>query len=83
MAVQTPEYRITNKNQLDNTLLASSTDANGTPIPSLLGNIATAKRVAVQSVFNQSNIQPVYDVYGSVQNQDLGTVGRSDSKDRR
>ncbi len=74
MAVQTPEYRLTNKNQLENTVLASSNDANGTPIPSRLGNIATAKRVAVQSVFNQSNIQPVYDVYGSVQNRDLGSV---------
>ena len=74
MAVQTPEYRLTNKNQLDNTVLASSNDANGTPIPSRLGNIATAKRTAVQSVFNQSNIQPVYDVYGSVQNRDLGSV---------
>ncbi|WGJ14863.1 efflux RND transporter permease subunit [Methylocapsa sp. D3K7] len=74
MAVQTPEYRLTNKNQLENTVLASSNDANGTPIPSRLGNIATAKRIAVQSVFNQSNIQPVYDVYGSVQNRDLGGV---------
>ena len=74
MAVQTPEYRLTNKNQLENTVLASSNDANGTPIPSRLGNIATAKRVAVQSVFNQSNIQPIYDVYGSVQNRDLGSV---------
>lgn len=73
MAVQTPEYKITNKNQLDNTLLASGTDVNGTPIPGLLGNIATAKRVAVQSVYNQSNIQAVYDVYASVQNKDLGT----------
>ena len=80
MAVQTPEYRITNKNQLDNTLVASSTDANGTPIPSRLGNIATAKRVAVQSVFNQSNIQPVYDVYGSVQSKDLGTVATAIQK---
>jgi multidrug efflux pump subunit AcrB len=80
MAVQTPEYRLTNKNQLDNTVLASSTDVNGTPIPSRLGNIATAKRVAVQSVFNQSNIQPVYDVYGSVQNKDLGTVATAIQK---
>jgi multidrug efflux pump subunit AcrB len=80
MAVQTPEYRLTNKNQLDNTVLASSTDVNGTPIPSRLGNIATAQRVAVQSVFNQSNIQPVYDVYGSVQNKDLGTVATAIQK---
>ncbi len=80
MAVQTPEYRLTNKNQLDNTLLASSTDANGTPIPSRLGNIATAQRVAVQSVFNQSNIQPVYDVYGSAQNWDLGSAAKAIQK---
>ena len=80
MAVQTPEYRLTNKNQLDNTLLASSTDANGTPIPSRLGNIATAQRVAVQSVFNQSNIQPVYDVYGSTQNRDLGSAAKAIQK---
>jgi multidrug efflux pump subunit AcrB len=75
-----PEYRLTNKNQLDNTVLASRTDANGTPIPSRLGNIATAKRVAVQSVFNQSNIQPVYDVYGSVQNRDLGSAAAAIQK---
>lgn len=80
MAVQTPEYRLTNKNQLDNTVLASSTDFNGTPIPGRLGNIATAKRVGVQSVFNQSNIQPVYDVYGSVENKDLGTVAGAVAK---
>jgi len=80
MAVQTPEHRLTNKNQLDNTLLASSTDANGTPIPSRLGNIATAQRVAVQSVFNQSNIQPVYDVYGSAQNRDLGSAAKAIQK---
>ena len=46
----------------------------------MLGNIATAKRVGVQSVFNQSNIQAVYDVYGSVQNRDLGTVAAAIQK---
>ena len=40
----------------------------------MLGNIAAAKRVAVQSVYNQSNIQAVYDVYGSVEHRDLGGV---------
>ena len=80
MAVQTPEYRIANKNQLDNTPLASSLDANGAPIPTMLGNIASAKRVGVQSVFNQSNIQAVYDVYGSVQNRDLGSVATAIQK---
>jgi multidrug efflux pump subunit AcrB len=73
-AVQTPEYRIANKTQLDNTPLTSALDSNGTPIPNVLGSIATGQRVGVQSVFNQSNIQSVYDVWGSVQNRDLGSV---------
>ena len=73
-AVQTPEYRVSGKTQLDNTPVASSTNTDGTPIPNVLGNIAAAKRVAVQSVYNQSNIQAVYDVYGSVEHRDLGGV---------
>ena len=79
-AVQTPEYRIANKTQLDNTPLTSVLDINGTPIPNVLGSIATGQRVAVQSVFNQSNIQAVYDVYGSVQNRDLGSVAAAIQK---
>jgi multidrug efflux pump subunit AcrB len=74
MAVQTPEYRIADKNQLDDTPLASSLDPSGTPIPTVLGNIATAKRIGVQSVYNHSNIQPVYDVYASTQDTDLGSA---------
>jgi len=79
-AVQTPEYRISNKTQLDNTLVASSIGANGTPIPNVLGNIAAAQRTVVQSVYNQSNIQAVYDVYGSVENRDLGSVAAAIQK---
>ena len=74
MAVQTPEYRIADKNQLDNTPLASGLDPTGTPIPTVLGNVATAERVDVQSVYNHSNIQEVYDIYGSTQDKDLGSV---------
>jgi multidrug efflux pump subunit AcrB len=60
--------------QLDNTPLTSALDINGTPIPNVLGSIATGQRAGIQSVFNQSNIQAVYDVWGSVQNSDLGSV---------
>ena len=79
-AVQTPEYRISNKNDLDNTPLASALDGNGTPIPNGLGNIATGKRIGVQSVYNHSNIQALYDVYGSVQSSDLGSVAKAIEK---
>jgi multidrug efflux pump subunit AcrB len=72
-AVQTPEYRITSKRDLDNTPIAGSLSGTAV-VPDLLGNVATSKRVAVQSVYNHSNIQPVYDVYASVQDRDLGST---------
>jgi multidrug efflux pump subunit AcrB len=75
-AVQTPEYKISTRNQLDNTPLTAGVDPNGTPIPTLLGNVASAKRSAIQSVYNHSNIQAVYDVYGSVQSIDLRTANK-------
>ena len=73
-AVQTPEYRISNKNQIDGIPIASGLAPDGTPIPNVLGNVASSKRVGVQSVYNQSNIQSVYDVYASVQSRDLGSA---------
>ncbi len=74
MAVQTPEYRLHNKQDIDNTPIAGSVAANGTRIPDLLGNVASGRRMQVQSVYNQSNIQEVYDVYASVQSLDLGSA---------
>ncbi|MGD0106297.1 MAG: efflux RND transporter permease subunit [Rhodopila sp.] len=70
-AVQTPEYRIASKQDIDNTPIAGTISASAV-VPDVLGNVARAKRVAVQSVYNHSNIQPVYDVYASVQDRDLG-----------
>ena len=75
-AVQTPEYRISNKQQLDNTLIAASLSGDAV-VPDLLGNVATSKREAVQSVYTHSNIQEVYDVYASVQDRDLGGAARA------
>ena len=48
--------------------------ANGPPIPGLLSNVATLKRESVPTNLNQTNIQPVYDIYASVQGRDLGSV---------
>jgi multidrug efflux pump subunit AcrB len=69
--VQTPEYRIASKNDLDNTPIASSSSGPAV-VPGVLGNVATSQRLSVQSVYNHSNIQPIYDVYASVQGRDLG-----------
>ncbi len=77
MAVQTPEYRLHDKNDLDNIPISSTTSSStgvSQQIPDLLGSVATGERKRVQSVYNQTNIQAVYDVYASVQSRDLGSA---------
>ena len=43
-------------------------------MPGLLSNVATLQRGSVPTNSNQANIQPVYEVYASVQGRDLGGV---------
>jgi multidrug efflux pump subunit AcrB len=78
-AVQTPEYRIDSLNALGNTPV-SSTLAGGQPVPGMLSNVATFKRDTVPTNSNQTNIQPVFDIYASVQGRDLGSVAADINK---
>ena len=82
LAVQTPEYKIQSLNDLNNISL-SSTSGTGAPVPNTLGNVAQFERKSIQSVINHSNVQPVYDVYASVQDRDLGGVCLGCRQDRR
>jgi len=54
--------------------VSTTVAAAGPPIPGLLSNVATLQRDAVPTNLNQTNIQPVYDIYASVQDRDLGSV---------
>jgi multidrug efflux pump subunit AcrB len=76
LAVQTPESRVSSLNDLGNTPVSSAiaSSSRGTPVPGLLSNVTTFKRSSVPTNANQTNIQPVYEVYASVQNRDLGSV---------
>jgi multidrug efflux pump subunit AcrB len=74
IAVQTPEYKISSVNDLNNTPVSTGISTTGDPVPGLLSNVATLKRDSLPTNSNQSNIQPVYDVYASVQDRDLGRV---------
>jgi multidrug efflux pump subunit AcrB len=74
LAVQTPEYKIDSLNALANTPVSTSLAASGQTVPGMLSNIATFKRDTVPTNANQSNVQPVYEVYASVQGRDLGGV---------
>jgi multidrug efflux pump subunit AcrB len=75
LAVQTPESKVSSVNDLGNTPVSASTYAAGNVVvPGLMGNVATFKRESVPTNTNQTNIQPVYDIYASVQDRDLGSV---------
>src|SRR5713226_4573116 len=74
LAVQTPEYRVNSLNALGNTPVSTSLAVSGQTVPGMLSNVATFKRDKVPTNSNQTNIQPVFDVYASVQGRDLGSV---------
>jgi multidrug efflux pump subunit AcrB len=74
IAVQTPEHLVSSLGELGNTPVSTAIASNGPPIPGLLSNVATLKRESVPTNLNQTNIQPVYDIYASVQGRDLGGV---------
>jgi multidrug efflux pump subunit AcrB len=74
IAVQTPERLMSSLDELSATPVSTQIAANGPPIPGLLGNVATIQRASVPTNLNQTNIQPVYDIYASAQGRDLGGV---------
>jgi multidrug efflux pump subunit AcrB len=74
IAVQTPERSVSSLNDIGNTPVSATLASNGPPIPGLLSNVATLRRDSVPTNLNQTNIQPVYDIYASVQGRDLGSV---------
>ncbi|KJC56675.1 RND transporter [Bradyrhizobium sp. LTSPM299] len=80
LAVQTPEYKISSLNALANTPVSTSQAASGQTVPGMLSNVATFKRDTVATNSNQANIQPIYDVYASVQGRDLGSVAAEINK---
>jgi multidrug efflux pump subunit AcrB len=80
IAVQTPEYQVSSLNALGNTPVATKVAQAGPPIPGLLSNVAKFSRDSVPTNLNQSNIQPTYDVYASVQGRDLGGVANDIGK---
>ncbi|MEK6397202.1 MAG: efflux RND transporter permease subunit, partial [Terriglobus sp.] len=77
MAAQTPQYKMDTVQDLQNVPINRSTSVtagstNGQP--EILSDIATVKRGTEMTVVNHYNIRRVVDIYGSVQNRDLGAV---------
>jgi multidrug efflux pump subunit AcrB len=80
LAVQTPEFRINSVNDLNNTPVTTGVSPSGNTIPGLLGNVATITRDSLPTNSNQTNVQPVYEVFANVQGRDLGSVAAEINK---
>lgn len=70
---QTPQYRLESLQALNNTPLTSlSAPTNPQQI---LGAISTVQRTYGPVVDSHYNVQPVIDIFASVQDRDLGSIG--------
>jgi multidrug efflux pump subunit AcrB len=77
IVVQTPERQVSSLGELENTPVSTSVSTEGPPVPGLLSNVARFSRETIPTNLNQTNIQPAYDVYASVQGRDLGGVSNA------
>jgi len=76
IATQTPQYRIDSLQSLENIPVTGPSGAR----PGILASIASIRRGAGMAVVSHYDIQPLIDIYGSVQGRDLGGVARDLNK---
>jgi multidrug efflux pump subunit AcrB len=74
MAVQAPQYRMTDLQDL------MSVPVNSQQGAQLLGNLVQSYPVARPATINHYNVQSVVDVYASTQDRDLGAVAADTNK---
>lgn len=72
LAQQTPQYKIQSLQDLQGTPLTSAS----APRPAILADVASISRTSEMQVLSHYNIRRVVDIYGGVQDRDLGAVGR-------
>src|SRR5712692_4400389 len=73
IATQTPQYRVETLQDLENVPITVPTAV--TP-SSILANVASVQRGTGAAVVSHYDIQPVLDIFGSIQGRDLGGVSR-------
>ena len=72
VATQAPQYQIDSLQALGNIPVAGASGAR----PQLLDSLTSMRRGAGMAVVSHYNVQPVVDIYASVQGRDLGGVAR-------
>lgn len=71
LVAQTPQYAEETLQELQNVPIHSET----TPASGILGNVATLERTHEMAIVSHYNIRRTIDIYGAVQDRDLGAVG--------
>src|SRR5258708_7287553 len=72
LVAQTPQYRVQSLQDLQNTPITTS----GNPRSGILANVASIHRSNEMQVVSHYNIRRIVEIYGAVQDRDLGAVGR-------
>jgi multidrug efflux pump subunit AcrB len=73
VAVQTPQYRVDDYQELQNTPI---TGRGSSVQPQILANLVTTTTVARPASISHYNVQPMINVYASVSGRDLGSVAK-------
>jgi len=72
LVAQTPQYRVESLQDLQNTPIT----APATLRPGILANVASIKRSTEMEAISHYNIRRLVEIYGAVQDRDLGSAGR-------
>jgi multidrug efflux pump subunit AcrB len=81
LMTMTPQYAVDSLQALRNIPLAGAAAGASPAVPGaaksqILGSLGTLDRGSQEAVISHYNVQPVIDVFGSVQGRDLGGVAR-------
>jgi multidrug efflux pump subunit AcrB len=76
LATQTPQYRIQSLQDIQNIPITAASATR----PGILADVASITRASEMAVLSHYNIRRVVDIYGGVQDRDLGAVGRDIAK---
>ena len=79
VVTQTPQFAIASLSDLRNIPISASsasTASGSAAKPEILGDVATMNRGSGLAVVSHYNIRRVVDIFGSIQDRDLGAVGR-------
>ena len=76
MVAQAPQYDIQSLSDMMNVPISSAT----AKMPEILGDVASISRGTEMPIVTHYNIRRTLDIYGNVQNRDLGSVSREIDK---